>query len=71
MSDNNNLQQQLNITLQQQQQQQQQQQAQQASTPKQQNVEVKNTQTTGKRKKTLRACYHCQKAHLTCDDGIL
>jgi len=59
MSDNNNLQQQLNIALQQQ--------SQQTSTPEQQNVEAKNT--TGKRKKTLRACYHCQKTHLTCDDG--
>lgn len=61
MSDNNNLQQQLNITLQQ---------SQQASTVKQQNVDVKNTPAnTGKRKKTLRACFHCQKTHLTCDDG--
>jgi len=59
MSDNNNLQQQLNIALQQQ--------SQQTSTPEQQNVEAKNT--TGKRKKTLRACYHCQKTHLTCDDA--
>ncbi|OUM69427.1 hypothetical protein PIROE2DRAFT_57470 [Piromyces sp. E2] len=60
MSDNNNLQQQINLTLQQQ----------SATTPKQQNVEIKNTQntTTGKRKKALRACFHCQKAHLTCDD---
>lgn len=61
MSDNNNLQQQLNITLQQ---------SQQASTVKQQNVDVKNTPAnTGKRKKTLRACFHCQKTHLTCDDA--
>lgn len=22
-----------------------------------------------KRKKASRACFHCQKAHLTCDDG--
>jgi len=61
MSDNNNLQQQLNLTLQQ---------SQQATTPKQQNTDIKNTQTaTGKRKKTSRACYQCQKTHLTCDDG--
>jgi len=61
MSDNNNLQQ-LNLSLQQQ--------SQQSTTPKQQNVELKNTQTTtGKRKKTLRACYHCQRTHLTCDDA--
>jgi hypothetical protein len=60
MSDNNNLQQQLNLSLQQQ----------TNTTPKQQNVEIKSTQnsTTGKRKKALRACFHCQKAHLTCDD---
>jgi len=61
MSDNNNLQQQLNLTLQQ---------SQQATTPKQQNTDIKNTQTaTGKRKKTSRACYQCQKTHLTCDDA--
>jgi len=61
MSDNNNLQQQLNLTLQQ---------SQQASTAKQQDTDIKNTQTaSAKRKKTSRACYHCQRTHLTCDEG--
>jgi len=54
MSDNNNLQQQLNLTLQQS----------QASNSKQ--SDIKNTP---KRKKTLRACSHCQRTHLTCDDA--
>lgn len=31
---------------------------------------AKNAARPSRRKKASRACYHCQKAHLTCDDGV-
>jgi hypothetical protein len=29
-----------------------------------------STRDGGKKKKASRACVHCQKSHLTCDDGM-